>query len=341
MIATLAFVGLAGMFMLIGQAYLRTASWPRRAPRLGIALWQALSGAVVACLMLACLSLILPGMSAAATMSEVLHACAVGLKQRYSSPEGAALSTAGVGLFLFLVLRLQAALWSNHRSARRSRRDHLARLALVARPDTGGVYSIDHQATAVYCLPKSRLGSGADAIVVTTGAREALTSKQLRLVLRHERAHLRSRHDRLVLRSRSLADALPWFPFFRAVREQIAELVELHADDAIAPQDRPELAGAIYRLAGGGTRIEPAASLSAARPAASIRVGRLVRPQVPLRRSGAALVMAAIAAIGVAPAALAIFPTGAFSHHCCERPGQASLTAHGSEVPAHSALLAT
>jgi len=334
MIAPLAFLVLAGTFMLVGQSYLRTAAWPRRAPRLGIALWQALAGAVVACLLLACLSLILPGMSAAATVSEALHACAVDLKHRYSSPEGAAVSTAGIGLFVFLALRLQGALWNNHRSARRSRLDHLASLALVARPDASGVYSIDHQSTAIYCLPNSRLGSGAGTIVVTTGAREALTSKQLRLVLRHERAHLRSRHDRLVLRSRSLADALPWFPFFEAVHEQIAELVELHADDAVAPLDRPELAGALYRLAGGGTRIAPAASLSAARPAASTRVGRLVRPQIPLRRSGAALVMASIAAIGVAPAALAIFPTGtAFSHHCCERPGETPLAANPSGPP--------
>ncbi|KRF11476.1 hypothetical protein ASG90_17190 [Nocardioides sp. Soil797] len=323
MIAPFAFLILAACFMLAGHFAVQPAAWPRRAPRLAIALWQALSGATVVSLLLACVSVTLPGMSAAATLSEALHACATELQHQYSSPGGALVSTTGMSVLAFLSFRLIQALWINHRTTRRSRREHLATLRLIAHRDESGILFVEHHATAVYCVSDPRL-RGAGAVVVTTGAREALTNKQLHLVLRHEWAHLRSRHDRLVLRSHSLAEALPWLPFFRIAHDQIAELVELHADDAVATRDRPDLAGALYRLAGGSPLNEPAGSLSATGPAALARVGRLVRPPAPLRRSGAALVAAAIVATAVAPVTLAVLPAGnGISHHCCDPFGQA------------------
>src|SRR3546814_10643047 len=76
---------------------------------------------------------------------------------------------------------------------------------------------------------------------------------------------------------------------------------------------------------GGSPLNEPAGTLSATGPSALLRVGRLVRPPLPLRRGSAALVGAAIVAIGAAPATLAIFPAGnGVSHHCCTQFGQSS-----------------
>lgn len=314
----LSFILLAGAFMLAGQFGLKTAEWPRRAPRLGIALWQALSGAAVVALLLACIALTLPGMSVVAALGEIIRVCVVELSHQYSSMTGAVISTLGILLLSILMGRLAAALWSRHRDAKRTQTRHLATLAKVARPTGDNVFHVDHAAAAVYCVADPRLRPGAGAVVVTRGAREALTQEQLRLVLRHERAHLRSRHDRLVLQSRALADALPWLPFFRTVHEQISILVEMHADDAVAPKDRPTLAVALYRLAGGGTPGAPAGALAAGGTGATMRARRLVLPYVPLRRTSVALVIGVIVAVGVAPAALALVPSDdALFHNCC------------------------
>jgi beta-lactamase regulating signal transducer with metallopeptidase domain len=334
MMSPVAFLLLAGIFMLIGQHYLRTAAWARRAPRLGIALWQALTGATVICLLLACVTLTLPGMSAAATLGEAVRACAHELKHQYSTPGGALVTTAGISALAILATRLTRALWSNKRRAQLARQKHLDTLELLARPDSDGTILLDHRSAAVYCVPDSRLGRRPGAVVMTTGARQALTRKQLHLVLRHERAHLRSRHDRLVLRSRSLAEALPWLPFFRIAHDQIAELVELHADDAVAFRDRPDLAHALYRLAGGEPIDQPAGALSATGSSAAVRVARLIRPHAPLPTRSAMLVITAIAVIAAAPATLAAYPAGTgISHHCCAALGQTTTPTGSTPSP--------
>lgn len=314
----LGFLLLAGAFMLAGQFGLKTAEWPRRAPRLGIALWQALSGATVVSLLLACVALTLPGMSVVETLGEIIRVCVVELSHQYSSVASAVVSSLGIVLLSILFGRLAKALWSRQQEAKRARTRHLTALTRVARPTGDNVFHLDHDAAAVYCVADPRRGAATGAVVVTRGAREALTHEQLGLVLRHERAHLRSRHDRLVLRSRALADALPWLPFFRTVHEQISSLVEMHADDAVAPKDRPTLAVALYRLAGGGTAGAPSGALGAGGAGATMRARRLVLPYVPLRRTSVALVVAAIFAVGAAPAALALVPSDdSLFHNCC------------------------
>src|SRR3546814_1987486 len=138
MIGPVAFLILAAAFMLAGQFTLQSAAWPRRAPRLAIALWQALSGATVVSLLLACVSLTLPGMSAAATLSEAVRACAIELQHQYSSPAGAVVSTVGISLLTFLSIRLLRALWTNYRSE-----EH-----------TSELQSLMRISYAVFCLKK-------------------------------------------------------------------------------------------------------------------------------------------------------------------------------------------
>lgn len=318
MITSLGFLLLAGVFMLAGQAGLRRARWPQRAPRLAIAVWQALSGAVVLSLLLACVSLAVPGMSAAGTLGEAVRACFAELAHQYSTPVGATVSTLSIGIFLLLSTRVTAALWRHHHSATRSRRDHLDSLALIAEQADDGVLVVDHDSAAVYCVADARRRGGSGAVVVTRGAHEILSDRQLRLVLRHERAHLRSRHDRLVHRSRALADALSWLSFFRTAHHQITSLVEMHADDAVPPRQRPELAVALYRLAVGEPITPPVGTLAAAGESVILRAHRLVLPHAPLRRVSAGLVVATIIGIAAAPAALALFPMGSeLSHDLC------------------------
>ncbi|QLQ10089.1 MAG: M56 family metallopeptidase [Nocardioidaceae bacterium] len=182
-----------------------------------------------------------------------------------------------------------------------------------------GVFVLDHPSALVYCVPGRGHGHPGDVVVMTRTAREALTDEQLELVLSHERAHLRSRHGKLVERSRALASALPFLPFFRVAHEQIAELAEMHADDAVEPDHRRALADALYRLSvanRGGTL--PSGTLGAAGPSVVVRARRLLLPREPLKHTVVAVIAAMIVGIATAPLALAFLPAGTgISHDCC------------------------
>lgn len=316
----LGFFALAAGFMLAGQFGLARARWPHRAPRLAIALWQALAGAAVLSLLLGSISLALPGFSPVGTAGEIIHACFFELRRQYSTASGATISAIGFGLFLFLSWRLTTTVMRYHRDATLSRRRHRKRLALVESRLGRDVAVVDHDSAAVYCIPNGRM-SRTGKIIVTSGANDLLTDKQLEVVLRHERAHLRARHDRLVQRSRALAEALPLLPFFAVAHQEIVNLVEMHADDAIATGDQPELATALLRLAVSTQPLVPSGSLAATGGATLARARRLVRPQPPLRRATAGLIVAAIVGTGAAPAVLAVYSGGAggFTHTCCAR----------------------
>src|SRR6185295_18393248 len=79
------------------------------------------------------------------------------------------------------------------------------------------------------------------ATYVTTGAVQALDPGQLDAVLAHERAHLAGRHHRLLALARIGRLVLPFLPLMRNADEQVARLVELHADDAAARARDPRL----------------------------------------------------------------------------------------------------
>ena len=305
--------------MAVGQFGLARAAWPQRSPRLGIAQWRALTTGVVACLVLGSLALALPGLSAASTVGELLRACLVELRRQFSHPQGAVVSSIGIGLVLLLVTRITVSLTRARRSTNLTRRNHRSSLSIVAEEPQPGLYTLDTRAVAVYCVPGDRAANVRDAVVVTRGAIETLTAEQLRLVLGHERAHLRSRHDRLVARANALAVALPWLPFFWVAHEQIACLAEMHADDAAPEGDRPTLADALYRLSAASSNAPPAlGGLAAAGSSTALRISRLLAHPGPLRMPGVALVRAGIVALALAPAALALVPTGLeLTHDCC------------------------
>lgn len=328
---------LAAGLMAAGHLVLARASWTHRAPRLGIVTWQALTGAVVMSLVLGCLAMTLPGLSAASTLSEVLRACLIELRRQDASLPGALVSFLGIAASIVLVVRIAHTQTRAALGVYRSRRRQRAGLDAVARRTSNGVHHLDNSIAAVYCVPGRRWSRVPDAVVVTRAARDALTPAQLDLVLRHEHAHLRTRHDRPIRRARALADAFGAVPFFRVAADQIACLAEMHADDAVTDdRDRFDLADALCRLAVAPSRSAPIGGLAATGSSTVIRARRLLRPHVPLRRPAVALVTACIVAISIAPAVFATVPNGiGLSHDCCTTGAPVS-TAHAAVEPASS-----
>src|SRR5947208_2019639 len=103
---------------------------------------------------------------------------------------------------------------------------------------------------------------GQPTVIVTTGAVRALDPGQLDAVLAHERAHLAGRHHQLAALARIGREVLPFVPLMRDADQQVARLVELHADDAAARARDPRLlATALVVLA---TAASPAPALAAA-----------------------------------------------------------------------------
>jgi beta-lactamase regulating signal transducer with metallopeptidase domain len=128
----------------------------------------------------------------------------------------------------------------------RHRRRHREMLRLVAREDGRhpDVLVLDHPVPVAYSLPSRRR-----AIVISTGARKALSAAELGAVLAHERAHLRQRHHALLLLLDLAHALLPWLPTIRRAKERLPLLLEMAADDAAARTcGRRTLVDALCRL---------------------------------------------------------------------------------------------
>ncbi|MFI0350225.1 M56 family metallopeptidase [Actinomadura sp. 9N407] len=133
------------------------------------------------------------------------------------------------------------------RRALRHRRGHRDMLQIVAREDAehDDVLLLDHPVPVAYCLP-----SRWRPIVVSTGARERLSARQLEAVLEHERAHLRQRHHALLILIDVVHALLPWLPTVRLAKTRIPPLLEMAADDAAARSSgRRTLAEALRQIA--------------------------------------------------------------------------------------------
>ncbi|SDJ96083.1 Signal transducer regulating beta-lactamase production, contains metallopeptidase domain [Nocardioides sp. YR527] len=322
MTGAVALLAFAAASMYAGQHLLPRLDVLHRAPRLGIALWQTLAAAAIAALLLGMVALTMPGLSAAAAIGEVLRACVIGIQHQYASVTGAILTTASIVLLGVVGGRLAVALWSQRRRDLRARRAHLAGLELVAERPEEGVVVLDQAAAAVYCVQGERRAGTSDTVVVTRGALQTLTAAQMTLVLRHEHAHLSSHHARLVARAHALSRAFPFIGFFRVAHEQIALLAEMHADDAVAVDDRRSLAEALYELALANRPAQASVALAATGSDVVQRAQRLVGPHQPLRRISIAALSAAIVLVASTPATLALVPGGVGdAHQCCLSAG--------------------
>lgn len=312
MIVAVVLVGyaLAGAFAV--PRALSRATWPQRAPRLGIAMWLAVSASVVLALGLAGLALAVPAAPVSADLGRWLQACAMALRSSYATPGGIILSATGAAFAVFVAARVMAALSTSWIRASRDRNAHRRAVLLAGRRDGSlGAVVVACDSAAAYCVP------GRDAqVIVTTGAVGALSDDQLAAVLAHEQAHLRGRHHHLVGAATAMAAAFPGIPLFRLAKTEVAMLVEMIADDvASGTQSRVTVAAAVVALA---SMRAPAAALGASGSAALERVQRLASPTDPLPRTGAVAAGVAVMAILAFPAAVAAGPAlHAAQMHLC------------------------
>jgi Zn-dependent protease with chaperone function len=153
---------------------------------------------------------------------------------------------------------------------------HAREARMIGHPtDRPGVLVVDAHRPAAYCV-----SGKPNAIVVTTGALDALDGSQLAAVLAHENAHIAGHHHQLLMVLRGLATSLPRLPLFRSGAAAVADLLEMCADDVAARRHgtRPLLVG-LLTLA--GPQRLPADGLAAAGTAVLARALRLADPARP------------------------------------------------------------
>ena len=257
--------------------WLPRASWPLRAPRTGIAAWQAAVLSVVTSTVSAGLIMAIPCLRVSADPA-ALRACLSLMRAQYATPRGAAVGVAGGLLALGVLGRITWCTGVAVAGARRRRASHDDALALVARPaPISGVRIIDDDQPAVYCVPGRR------RIVLTTGALRRLDSRQLEAVLAHERAHLSERHHLVLTFAAALRSAFPAIRVFAVAAHQVSNLVEVAADEAaVRRKHRLTLAGALLAVASAGV---PAGALGAGGTTAAQRIQRLIDPPPPPSRT--------------------------------------------------------
>lgn len=323
-VALLLYVAFVGS---LGAAWLRRWDTPRLVfPRLGLALWIALDLSIVLSLALAAMAPIVGAQPIRDGLASLVSACVLPLTQAFAGT-GDATAHLAVAVIGWLALAgLTILVVRGVLRAARFRRWHGEGVALLGRysPELGA-WVIEHAEPLVYCVSGKRRG-----IVVTTGTLDVLTSRELTAVLAHERAHLRERHIHLVVFAEGLTRSLGWIPGVRAASEEVAELVELCADDAARRvTDGRTVARALLALA---ARPVLRGALGASNGLTKTRLARLLdNGEAPWRSRLAAggTIVAGLAA----PVVIALLPAalGVNADYC---PSGVSIAAQGSHLGA-------
>src|SRR6266852_916976 len=269
----LAYAAIAGT---AGARMLGRARWTARAPLLAILTYLAAGWSVVAALGLAGLTLAVHATALGGGLSHLIGACVLRLRATYATPGGA--TVAGLGLIVAgaVVARTTVTAVTHLRTAGQQALRHAQTARLAGRPEPAlGAVLLEHPEPAAYCVAGRH-----PTVILTTGAMAALDPAQLGAVLAHERAHLAGRHHRLLAMARIGRQVLPFLPLIRDAEQQVARLVELHADDAATRACDPRLlATALVLLA---TAASPASALAAGATDSVQRIHRLLGPAKPL-----------------------------------------------------------
>jgi Zn-dependent protease with chaperone function len=286
----------------LGARMLARASWPGRAPLLAVVTYLAAGWSVVAALGLAGLTLAVHATPLGGGLSHLIGACVHRLRATYATPGGATVAGLGLTLAGAVVARTALTAISHLRAAGRQTLRHAQTARLVGHPEPAlGVVLVEHSQPAAYCVAGRH-----PTVILTTGAVQALDPSQLDAVLAHEHAHLASHHHRLLALARIGRLVLPFLPLMRDADEQVARLVEMHADDAATRARDPRLlATALVALA---TAASPAPALAAAATDSVQRIRRLLRPAEPLGRARRQLLRTVAAALALTPVLLALTP---------------------------------
>lgn len=311
MTASLFLVLLAAATSFLAPRYLRNAGWVRRQPSWGIWAWHASTLTVVSAALLATVTLAMPILPFAPHVADVVrNAAHLHLRHHYETPAGDALAWGALLVAAGLSLRIAFFAVRELRMASATRRQQLQTLRLVGRRDPGGFMVLEHPVPLIYCLP-----GRARTVVVTTGARKALSPTELESALAHERSHLRARHHLALSLSTALAKSFPLVSLFSLAHQQIQTLVEMQADDAAtSAHGRRAMASALLTL-GGQLRPDSVQSTGGS-PGARVR--RLLEPasSTGLWRQRV-LVGAATTALLAAPIGLALMPAVAGPDDAC------------------------
>jgi Zn-dependent protease with chaperone function len=274
---------------------LARATWPTRAPRAAIVLWQSIALAAVLSAFSAGIAiasrLFVPGPDGRPTATITSEIEALGWP----------LWTAYVIVFavtLVIGARLTYAVVQVAIATRRRRAHHRMVVDLVGKSQGTHLRILDVAQPLAYCLPGVR-----SRVVVSEGALNTLADNEMAAILTHERAHLRARHDLVLEMFTAVHAAFPRFVRSAHALHAVRLLIELLADDAAVRAAGPTpLARALVACASGHT---PSGALAAGGPATVLRVRRLGgRPNS--RALAATAYLAAAAVVVVPTVALAV-----------------------------------
>ncbi len=253
--------------LLVGPvpAVLARATWPMRAPRASIVLWQSIALAAVLSAFSAGIAiasrLFVPGPDGrpTATITSEIEVLGWPLWIAYVSV---------FALTLLIGARLVVAVVQVAIATRRRRAHHRMVVDLVGKSQKSGLRVLDVAEPLAYCLPGVR-----SRVVVSEGTLTTLADKEIAAILSHERAHLRARHDLVLEMFTAVHAAFPRFVRSANALNAVRLLIELLADDAAVRATGPTpLARALVACAAGRT---PAGAMAAGGPTTVLRVRRL------------------------------------------------------------------
>jgi Zn-dependent protease with chaperone function len=271
-VSALAFTLVA--LLLVGPvpAVLARATWPTRAPRASIVLWQCIALAAVLSAFSAGIAiasrLFVPGQDGRPTATITREIAVLGWP----------LWIAYVCVFALTLLigaRLVVSVVEVAIATRRRRAHHRMVVDLVGKsqkwahaPAGDGLRVLDVAEPLAYCLPGVR-----SRVVLSEGTLTTLADKEITAILSHERAHLRARHDLVLEMFTALHSAFPRFVRSANALNAVRLLIELLADDAAVRATGPTpLARALVACAAGRT---PAGAMAVGGPTTVLRVRRL------------------------------------------------------------------
>jgi Zn-dependent protease with chaperone function len=264
-VSALAFTLVA--LVLVGPvpALLARATWPMRAPRASIVLWQSIALAAVLSAFSAGISiasrLFVPGPDGrpTATITSEIEVLGWPLWIAY---------VLVFALTLLIGARLVVSVVQVAIATRRRRAHHRMVVDLVGKSQKSGLRVLDVPQPLAYCLPGVR-----SRVVVSEGTLTTLQDREVTAILSHERAHLRARHDLVLEMFTAVHAAFPRFVRSASALDAVRLLIELLADDAAVRATGPTpLARALVACAAGRT---PAGALAAGGPTTVLRVRRL------------------------------------------------------------------
>jgi Zn-dependent protease with chaperone function len=276
-------------------ATLARATWPTRAPRAAIVLWQAIA-----------LAAVLSAFSAGIAIASRLFV--PGRDGRPTATITSEIEVLGWPLWIVYVIvfavtlvigaRLTYAVVQVAIATRRRRAHHRMVVDLVGKSQGTHLRILDVEQPLAYCLPGVR-----SRVVVSAGALNTLADNEMAAILTHERAHLRARHDLVLEMFTAVHAAFPRFVRSAHALHAVRLLIELLADDAAVRAAGPTpLARALVACASGHT---PSGALAVGGPTTVLRVRRL-GGQPNSRALAAAAYLAAAAVVVVPTVALAV-----------------------------------